>query len=86
MLIGMLMLSRRAATDFMLKEIHEQPRVIRDTLAGRLTNGVLSIDELGMSLGTARLISRVYIIACGTSYHAGLIARQRRLGTHTCRS
>ena len=62
--------------DFMLKEIHEQPRVIRDTLAGRLTNGVLSIDELGMSLEQLRLIDRVYIIACGTSYHAGLIARQ----------
>ena len=62
--------------DFMLKEIHEQPRVIRDTLAGRLTNGILSIDELGMSLEQLRLIDRVYIIACGTSYHAGLIARQ----------
>ncbi len=60
----------------MLKEIHEQPRVIRDTLTGRLTNGVLSIDELGMSLEQLRLIDRVYIIACGTSYHAGLIARQ----------
>ncbi|WP_058986666.1 glutamine--fructose-6-phosphate transaminase (isomerizing) [Hugonella massiliensis] len=62
--------------DFMLKEIHEQPRVIRDTLAGRMTNGVLSIDELGMSLEELRLIDRVYIVACGTSYHAGLIARQ----------
>lgn len=62
--------------DFMLKEIHEQPRVVRDTLAGRMTNGVLSIEELGMSLEELRLIDRVYIIACGTSYHAGLIARQ----------
>lgn len=62
--------------DFMLKEIHEQPRVVRDTLAGRLTNGVLTIDELGLSLEELTLIDRVYIIACGTSYHAGLVAKQ----------
>ena len=40
--------------DFMLKEIHEQPRVIRDTLAGRLVNGALSIDELDLSYGGAQ--------------------------------
>lgn len=62
--------------DFMMKEIHEQPRVVRDTLAGRMTDGVLKIDELGMSLDELRLIDRVYVIACGTSYHAGLVARQ----------
>ncbi len=62
--------------DFMLKEIHEQPRVIRDTLAGRMVNGHLSIEELGMTLDELQTIDRVYIIACGTSYHAGLIARE----------
>ena len=61
--------------DFMLKEIHEQPRVIRDTLAGRLVGGALSIDELDLSVEELNLIDRVYIIACGTSYHAGLIAK-----------
>ena len=61
--------------DFMLKEIHEQPRVIRDTLAGRLVNGALSIDELDLSVEELNLIDRVYVIACGTSYHAGLIAK-----------
>ena len=61
--------------DFMLKEIHEQPRVIRDTLAGRLSGGALSIDELDMSAEELNLIDRVYVIACGTSYHAGLIAK-----------
>lgn len=61
--------------DFMLKEIHEQPRVIRDTLAGRLVNGALSIDELNLSIEELNLIDRVYVIACGTSYHAGLIAK-----------
>ncbi len=61
--------------DFMLKEIHEQPRVIRDTLAGRLVNGALAIDELDLSVEELNLIDRVYVIACGTSYHAGLIAK-----------
>ena len=61
--------------DFMLKEIHEQPRVIRDTLAGRMVNGALSIDELDLSTEELNLIDRVYVIACGTSYHAGLIAK-----------
>ena len=61
--------------DFMLKEIHEQPRVIRDTLAGRMVGGNLCIDELGLSYEELNLIDRVYVIACGTSYHAGLIAK-----------
>ncbi len=61
--------------DFMLKEIHEQPRVVRDTLVGRMTPaGELDIDELG-SLEELNDIDRVYVIACGTSYHAGLIAK-----------
>ena len=62
--------------DFMLKEIHEQPRVIRDTLAGRLVGGRLEIDELDLTSEELNLIDRVCVIACGTSYHAGLIAKQ----------
>ena len=62
--------------DFMLKEICEQPRVVRDTLVGRLSStGELDIDELGLSYEELDLIDRVYVIACGTSYHAGLIAK-----------
>ena len=62
--------------DFMLKEICEQPRVVRDTLVGRLSpTGELDIDELGLSFEELDLIDRVYVIACGTSYHAGLIAK-----------
>ncbi len=62
--------------DFMLKEICEQPRVVRDTLVGRMSpTGELDIDELGLSLEELNLIDRVYVIACGTSYHAGLIAK-----------
>ncbi len=62
--------------DFMIKEILEQPRVVRDTLVGRLTGtGELDIDELGLTYEELDLIDRVYVIACGTSYHAGLIAK-----------
>ncbi len=62
--------------DFMLKEICEQPHVVRDTLVGRLApTGELDIDELGLSFEELNLIDRVYVIACGTSYHAGLIAK-----------
>lgn len=62
--------------DFMLKEIYEQPRVVRDTLVGRLApTGELDIDELGMSVEELAAVDRVCVIACGTSYHAGLIAK-----------
>lgn len=61
--------------DFMLKEIHEQPRVIRDTLEDRFDGTRLTIDELGLTHEELNLIERVYIIACGTSYHAALVAK-----------
>lgn len=61
--------------DFMLKEIHEQPRVVRDTLAGRLTDQEIVIDELSLTRQELNFVDRVYIIGCGTSYHAGLIAK-----------
>uniref|UniRef100_UPI00117E9520 glutamine--fructose-6-phosphate transaminase (isomerizing) n=1 Tax=Collinsella vaginalis TaxID=1870987 RepID=UPI00117E9520 len=62
--------------DFMMKEIVEQPRVVRDTLVGRLSGtGELTIDELGLTFEELNLIDRIYVIACGTSYHAGLIAK-----------
>ncbi|AEB06209.1 glutamine--fructose-6-phosphate transaminase [Coriobacterium glomerans PW2] len=61
--------------DFMLKEISEQPRVVRDTLVGRMRGGELDIDELGLSYEELDIIDRVYVIACGTSFHAGLIVK-----------
>lgn len=61
--------------DFMLKEIFEEPRTIRDTLAGRMVRGHLVFDELALSADELAAMDRVYIIACGTSYHAGLIAK-----------
>ena len=61
--------------DFMLKEIYEEPRTVRDTLAGRMVGGHLQFDELSLNYDELTAIDRVYIIACGTSYHAGLIAK-----------
>ena len=61
--------------DFMMKEIFEQPRTIRDTLAGRMVNGHLKFDELTLNFEELAAIDRVYIIACGTSYHSGLVAK-----------
>ena len=59
---------------FMLKEIHEQPAALRDTLAGRLrADGTVDLSEVGMGDEMLRRLRRVFIVACGTSYHAGLI-------------
>lgn len=61
---------------FMLKEIHEQPRAIRETIAGRISeiDGDVRLN-LGMSDEEIRSLERVSIIACGTSYHAGMLAK-----------
>jgi len=62
---------------FMLKEIHEQPRAVEDTLRGRvnLAEGDVAGEEIGLSAEVARSISRVYFVACGTSYHATIAGR-----------
>ena len=62
--------------DFMLKEINEQPRVIRDTLADRIADGAISFPELEPIADAVEGAEAITIVACGTSYHAGLIARQ----------
>ena len=61
---------------FMLKEIHEQPRAIRETIAGRISeiDGDVRL-KLGLSEEEIQGIERVTVIACGTSYHAGLLAK-----------
>ncbi|HON34813.1 MAG TPA: glutamine--fructose-6-phosphate transaminase (isomerizing) [Methanothrix sp.] len=63
-------------THFMLKEIHEQPRAIRETISGRISeiDGDVRLS-LGISEEEIRSLERVSIIACGTSYHAGMLAR-----------
>jgi len=61
--------------DFMLKEIYEQPKAIRQTLSGRMSEGQINMPELGMTDQQIVAIDRVFIIACGTSYHAGMVAK-----------
>jgi len=58
---------------FMLKEIHEQPRAIRDTVADRIKNDEVNFEELKISKPELKKIDRVVFTACGTSWHAGLI-------------
>ncbi|MFO0667182.1 MAG: glutamine--fructose-6-phosphate transaminase (isomerizing) [Polyangiaceae bacterium] len=62
---------------FMLKEIHEQPRAIEDTLRGRIDLGSARItaEEMGVDEATAKSIGRVYFVACGTSSHAAMAGR-----------
>jgi len=62
--------------DFMLKEIFEQPYGVKETLRGRLNNGELHFDELGLSADQIKDLRKVHIIACGTSYHAAMIGKQ----------
>ncbi len=61
---------------FMLKEIHEQPTSLADTLAERIgPDGGISLDGLGLTPETIRGLRQVLIVACGTSYHAGLVGK-----------
>jgi len=61
---------------FMLKEIAEQPKAVADTLLGRIgTDGRLTLDELRISDADLRAVDKVVIVACGTAFHAGMIAK-----------
>ncbi|MFJ8358773.1 glutamine--fructose-6-phosphate transaminase (isomerizing) [Streptomyces sp. NPDC093984] len=61
---------------FMLKEIAEQPKAVADTLLGRIdAAGSLRLDELRISPAELREVDKVVIVACGTAFHAGLIAK-----------
>lgn len=62
---------------FMLKEIYEQPRAIMDTVRGRIAKdeGEVLLEEIGLSPEEIGRIKRLFIIACGTSYHAALVGK-----------
>jgi glucosamine--fructose-6-phosphate aminotransferase (isomerizing) len=60
---------------FMRKEIDEQPDAIRDTLVGRTHDGRLELDELRIPDDTLREVSKVFVVACGTAFHSGLVAK-----------
>jgi glucosamine--fructose-6-phosphate aminotransferase (isomerizing) len=61
---------------FMLKEIHEQPKGIRDTLVSRLdAQGNVKLDGIRLTKEDLERLDRIYIVACGTAYHAGLVGK-----------
>ncbi|MDP8970882.1 MAG: glutamine--fructose-6-phosphate transaminase (isomerizing) [Actinomycetota bacterium] len=61
---------------FMLKEIHEQPAAVRETLLARAdADGRIVLDELHAEPDDLRHVDKVYVVACGTSYHAGMVAK-----------
>ena len=62
-------------THFMLKEIFEQPKAVADTLIGRMSDGSILLDELKLSEAELKSLKKITIIACGTAYHAGLVAK-----------
>jgi glutamine---fructose-6-phosphate transaminase (isomerizing) len=62
---------------FMLKEIYEQPRAILDTIRGRFSQetGAIHLEEIGPALDRIRKVKKIFIVACGTSWHAGLVGK-----------
>ena len=60
---------------FMLKEIHEQPEAVHETLLNRLHDGRLNLDELRIEESELGRVDKVFILACGTSLHAGLVGK-----------
>lgn len=62
--------------DFMLKEIHEQPKAIKDTLTSRvLKDTKVQLDDINLTKEELENFDRVFIVACGTAYHAGLVGK-----------
>lgn len=60
---------------FMLKEIHQQPKALADTINPRIKNGEIVLDKFMLSQAQMKEIDRVYIVACGSAYHAGVIGK-----------
>ena len=60
---------------FMMKEIHEQPKAITDTLNSLIKDEKIDIDSIGLSNDEVRNISQIYIVACGSAYHTGVVTQ-----------
>lgn len=61
---------------FMLKEIHEQPKAIKDTLTSRIVKGEkVNLDSINITKEQIKNIDKIYIVACGTAYHAGVVGK-----------
>lgn len=63
--------------DFMLKEIHEQPRAVKETLTGKINHETKEVILPGVSIGEEfiKKLKKIHIVACGTAYHAGLVGK-----------
>jgi glutamine---fructose-6-phosphate transaminase (isomerizing) len=61
---------------FMIKEIHEQPKAIRDTMTSRMALGKpITLDKINITTEQINNIDKIYIVACGTAYHAGVVGK-----------
>lgn len=60
---------------FMMKEIHEQPKAVHDTLNSVLKDDHIDLTEVGLTEEDIRKISQIYIVACGSAYHVGMAAQ-----------
>ncbi|MCM1283734.1 MAG: glutamine--fructose-6-phosphate transaminase (isomerizing) [Muribaculaceae bacterium] len=60
---------------FMLKEIYEQPKAVRDTISPRIRDDEIVIEELGMTDEEIRAVEKLYIVACGSAYHTGVTSK-----------
>ncbi len=60
---------------FMLKEINEQPKAVRDTISPHILNNSVNFNELNWNSDFLKNINKIYIVACGTAYHAGLVGK-----------
>jgi glucosamine--fructose-6-phosphate aminotransferase (isomerizing) len=61
---------------FMIKEIHEQPKALRDTMTSRIVPGKsINLDNISLTKEDIEKIEKIYIVACGTAYHAGIIGK-----------
>jgi glucosamine--fructose-6-phosphate aminotransferase (isomerizing) len=60
---------------FMIKEIHEQPKAVADTLNSVLHDGMIDLSDVGLSEEEIKNISQIYIVACGSAYHVGMAAQ-----------
>lgn len=60
---------------FMMKEIHEQPKAAQDTLNSVVKNGTIDLSECGLTEERIKSVGHIYIVACGSAYHAGMVAQ-----------
>ncbi|MDP4092950.1 MAG: glutamine--fructose-6-phosphate transaminase (isomerizing) [Bacillota bacterium] len=60
---------------FMLKEMYEEPKVIKDTINPRIKDGMIALDDIKITVEDLNNIDKIYIVACGTAYHAGVIGK-----------